>query len=162
MDTRAGRLLLIGSSAFKADVLPPEVKERIDVAIDARMTIIVGEARGACRRYQDYLASVGYRDVVVGHAKSIRYNAGNWETHQYGTDLKSRERGMIEDCDSAIIIWVNQSSVIAENLEYLKKLGKLTFIYEYSSEEGSSRFGLLDPNRIYRRFDPGKMYYRKK
>lgn len=151
----------MGSSAFKEEELPPEVRERIDVAVEAGMTIVVGEARGACRRYQDYLASKGYHDVVVGHAKSIRYNAGDWETRQYGSDLKSRERGMIEDCDSAIIIWVDNSSVIAENLEYLKRLGKLTFLYEYSSGDGSSRFGLLDPNRVYRRFDPGR-YYRKK
>ena len=152
----------MGSSAFKAAELPPEVKTRIDVAIEARMTIIVGEAHGACRRFQDYLAAEGYRDVVVGHAKSIRYNAGDWETRQYGTDLKSRERAMIEDCDSAIIIWVDQSSVIAENLEYLKKLGKLTFIYEYSNKDGSSRFGLLDPGRVYQRFDPGRYHRRKR
>jgi len=151
----------MGSSAFKEEELPPEVRERIDVAVEAGMTIVVGEARGACRRYQDYLASVDYRDVVVGHAKSIRYNAGGWQTHQYGTDLKSRERGMIEDCDSAIIIWVDRSGVIAENLEYLKRLGKTTFLYEYSSQDGSSRFGLLEPGRVYRRFDPGR-YYRKK
>ena len=152
----------MGSSAFKEEELPPEVRERIDVAVEAGMTIVVGEARGACRRYQDYLASRGYRDVVVGHAKSIRYNAGGWETRQYGADLKSRERRMIEDCDSAIIIWVDESGVIAENLEQLKRLGKLTFLYEYSSKDGSSKFGFLDPNRVYRRFDPGRRFYWKK
>jgi hypothetical protein len=34
----------------------------------------------------------GYRNVVVGHARSMRYNAGGWKTVQYGTDLKGRER----------------------------------------------------------------------
>jgi len=115
------------------------------------MTIIVGEARGACRRFQDYLKSKGYRDVVVGHARSIRYNAGDWVTVRYGDDLKERERGMIEDCDSAVIIWVNQSGVIAENLERLKRLGKPTFVYEYSTKDGSESFGELDPSRSYSR-----------
>jgi hypothetical protein len=143
------KLLLMGSSAFKADELPTIVRERIDEAVALNMTIIVGEAHGACRRYQDYLKSKGYANVIVGHARSIRYNAGNWRTVQYGDDLKERERRMIEDCDSAIIIWVNNSSVIAENLERLKSLGKPTFMYECSTRDNGACWGELDPTRIY-------------
>ena len=61
---------------------------------------------------------------------------------------------MIEDCDSAIIIWVNQSSVIAENLERLKRLGKPTFVYECSTKSGEDRFGELSPTRVYSRRHP--------
>jgi hypothetical protein len=144
-----GKLLLMGSSAFKAEELPVEVRDRIDEAIALGMTVIVGEARGACRRFQDYLAARGYKDVIVGHARSMRYNAGGWRTVKYGDDLKSRERGMIDDSDSAVIIWVDGSSVIAENLEYLKKLGKPTYVYEYSTKNGEAKFGPLDPARVY-------------
>jgi hypothetical protein len=147
-----GRLLLMGSSAFNAEELPTVVRERIDEAMARNMTMVVGEARGACRRYQDYLSSKSYMDVIVGHARSIRYNAGDWRTVQYGDDLKEREKAMIEECDSAIIIWVNESSVIAENLERLKRLGKPTFVYEYSTRDGSERFGELDPTRSYSRY----------
>jgi len=146
------KLLLMGSSAFKAEKLPDAVKKLIDKAISRSMTIIVGEAHGACRRYQDYLKSKDYKDVIVGHARSIRYNAGNWRTVQYGDDLKERERRMIEDCDSAIIIWVNKSGVIAQNLELLKRLNKPTYVYEYSTRENKSRFGEIDPTRIYTRY----------
>ncbi|UCH56672.1 MAG: hypothetical protein JSV18_04750, partial [Candidatus Bathyarchaeota archaeon] len=128
-----GKLLLMGSSAFKAEELPAVVRERIDEAMVREMTIVVGEAHGACRCYQDYLKSRSYTNVIVGHARSIRYNAGDWRTIQYGDDLKERERRMIEDCDSAVIIWVNNSSVIAQNLERLKRLNKPTYVYEYST-----------------------------
>ena len=84
------KLLLMGSSAFKARELPAEVRERIDKAIESRMKIIVGEAPGANRAYQDYLKAKGYRNVVVGHAVRLRYNVGNWKTVQYGKDLKER------------------------------------------------------------------------
>jgi hypothetical protein len=151
----------MGSSAFKVKELPAEVKERIDIAIAHEMTIIVGEAFGACRLFQDYLASKGYRNVVVGHAVKLRYNAGNWKDFQYGQNLKERERRMIEDCDSAIIIWVNNSGVIAENLELLKKLGKPTFLYEYSSETDTSNAGELDSKRIYDPYYYVKEYCRK-
>jgi len=92
--------------------------------------------------------------VVVGHARSIRYNAGGWRDHKYGDDLKERERNMIRDCDRAIIIWQDESGVIAENLEQLKKLGKPTFLYEYDSSEGTVRAGELDPRRSYRKSYP--------
>jgi hypothetical protein len=146
------KLLLMGSSAFTEQELPVEVKERIDDAMERGMTIIVGEARGASRLYQDYLKANGYRKVVVGHAIRLRYNAGNWRDVQYGKNLMEREKRMIEDCDSAIVIWMNNSSVIAKDLERLKRLGKPTFLYECSSETDDVRAGELDPTRIYDQF----------
>jgi len=156
------KLLLMGSSAFNAMELPAEVRERIDEAMDSKMNIIVGEAHGACRLFQDYLKSKGYRKVIVGHAVKIRYNAGNWRDFQYGKDLKERERKMIEDCDAAIIIWMNKSGVIAENLELLKRLRKPTFLYECSSETNEAKAGELDPKRTYDSFYYVKEYYRKR
>jgi hypothetical protein len=141
--------------------MPVEVKERIDEAIERGLTIIVGEASGANRLYQDYLNAKGYRNVVVGHAVRLRYNVGNWKDVQYGKDLKERERKMIEDCDSAIVIWMNNSGVIAENLELLKRLGKPTYLYECSSETGKVRAGELDPQRTYDPFYYMKEHYMK-
>ena len=150
------KLLLMGSSAFKDRELPVEVKQRIDRAVERGMTIIVGEAQGANRLYQDYLKKKGYRNVIVGHAVRLRYNTGNWKDVKYGRNLKEREKKMIEDCDSAVVIWMNNSGVIANDLEILKRLGKPTFVYECSSETDEVRAGELDPNRIYDQF-----YYMK-
>jgi hypothetical protein len=156
------KLLLMGSKAFTAERLPAEVSSKIDEAIARNMTILVGEALGACRLYQDYLHSKEYRNVIVGHAKSMRYNVGNWKTMQYGTDLRERERGMIEDCDSAIVIWTDNSGVIAENLELLKNLGKPTFLYEYSTKTNKKEVGWLNPRRVYDPYYPMKEHFRKK
>jgi hypothetical protein len=161
LEIKGKKLLLMGSSAFNAKKLPEEVTVRIDEAITLGMTIIVGEAFGACRRFQDYLASKRYRNVIVGHAVKIRYNAGNWKDFQYGRDLKERERRMIEDCDSAIVIWINNSGVIAENLELLKRLGKPTFLYEYSSKTNREKAGMLDPKRTFDPFYYMKEHYKK-
>ncbi len=155
------KLLLMGSSAFKAKELPAEIRDKIDEAMAGKLKIIVGEAPGACRLYQDYLKSKGYRNVVVGHAVKIRYNAGNWKVVQYGRNLEERERNMIEDCDSAVIIWVDNSGVIAGNLELLKRLRKPTYLYEYSSETNTTRAGELDPKRTYDPFYFMKEHYRK-
>jgi len=151
----------MGSKAFRAERLPTEVVLKIDEAIARNMTILVAEALGACQLFQDHLCLRGYRNVVVGHAKSMRYNAGNWKTVQYGTDLKGRERGMIKDCDSAIVIWTDSSGVIAENLEMMKNLGKPTLIYEYSTRTGVAEVGWLDPGRTYDPYYAMKEYFRK-
>ncbi|MBS7615060.1 hypothetical protein KEJ18_04945 [Candidatus Bathyarchaeota archaeon] len=155
------KLLLMGSSAFSAKELPAEIKERVDEAIDNGVTVIVGEAYGACRLFQDYLALKGYRNVVVGHAVKIRYNVGNWKDFQYGRNLRERERRMIEDCDFAIVIWMNNSGVIAENLELLKRLRKPTFLFECSSETGIVKAGEIDIERTYDPFYYMKEHYRK-
>jgi len=166
MKERAGpkgkKLLLMGSSAFDAKELPVKVKVRIDRAIARNVKIVVGEALGSNRLYQDYLKSKGYKKVVVGHAMRLRYNAGNWDTMQYGKDLKERERRMIEDCDSAIVIWVNKSSVISENLEPLKRLGEPTYLYEYLSETNTPEAADLDPRRTYDPYYHAKEYWRKR
>lgn len=160
--SRRQKLLLMGSSAFKSNQLPIEIKEKIDEAIERGMTIIVGEAHGAGRLYQDYLNAKGYRNVIVGHVVRMRYNVGNWKDVQYGKNLKERERKMIDDCDLAVVIWMNSSGVIAENLELLKRIGKPTFLYECSGETGQVRVGELDPNRTYDQFYYVKEHYRKR
>jgi len=68
---------------------------------------------------------------------------------------------MIEDCDSTIVVWTDNSGVIAENLELLKRLNKPTFLYECSTKSGIIRAGWLDPRRIYDPFYLMKEYCRK-
>jgi hypothetical protein len=156
------RLLLMGSKTYKGKILPGEVKGHIEEAIARKMTIIVGEAPGACRLYQDFLKMKTYKKVVVGHARSMRYNAGNWKTVKYGDDVHEREAKMIGECDSAIAIWADNSGVIAENLEVLKNRGKPTFVYEYSSKTNSAESSWVDLKRIYDPYFYMKEYWRKK
>ncbi len=156
------KLLLMGSKKFRAKRLPARIAKKIDEAIARKMKIIVGEAPGACRLYQDYLKSRKYKNVVVGHAKSIRYNAGDWKTRQYGISVTEREHNMIKACDSAIIIWTDNSGVIAENLELLKRLRKPTFLYEYYTKTKVAKAGWLEPTRTYDPYYYWKEHMRKK
>lgn len=159
----AGRkLLLMGSKAFRSKRLPAVLSRKMNEAIARDMKIIVGEVPGACRLFQDYLKRKRYTKVIVGHAKSIRYNAGGWKTKQYGTSVTEREKNMIKECDSAIIIWQDSSGVIAENLEILKRAGKPTFLYEYYTETHEGKADWLDPKRVYDPYYHWKEYMRKK
>ncbi len=159
---RGKKLLLMGSKAFQSNRLPIQITKRINEALTMKMRVIVGEAPGSCRLFQDYLKYKNYTKVIVGHAKSIRYNVGKWKTKQYGIDVMEREKNMIEECNSAIIIWTDQSGVIAENLEFLKRLGKPTFLYEYSNKTKVGKAGWLDLKRIYDPYYFWKEFQRKK
>ncbi|MHA2472000.1 MAG: hypothetical protein ACXAES_02070 [Promethearchaeota archaeon] len=162
MYSEGEKLLLMGSSKFQAKELPLEIRDRLDAAMQRRVTFIVAEEFGSCRLFQDYLASNNYENVIVGHARSIRYNAGDWKDFKYGDNLKERERNMIKDCNYAIVIWQDSSSVIAENLENLKRLEKPTFLYEYDSSDGTIQVGELDLRRSYKKFAPYWKRFRKK
>lgn len=139
-----GTLLLMGSSAFSGG-LPPDVARLLDEAMEREMSILVGEAHGASRAFQDHLASRRYPNVVVGYANKVRYNAGNWPTESYGACLLEKERAMIEECDCAVAIWTNRSGVIAQDLEYLKKLGKPTYVHQCRTGSRAARGEWLNP-----------------
>lgn len=139
----------MGSSSYDFKGLPLEIKEIINEAISLNHLIIVGEAHGASRAFQNYLKNINYSNVIVGHARKVRYNAGNWVEKKFGDTLQEREKNMIKFCDYTIIIWVNNSSVIAQNLNFLKKTGKPTFLYECSTKNSFKKFGTLDPYRDY-------------
>ncbi len=139
-----GTLLLMGSSAFSGP-LPFEVTRLLDEAMEREMSVLVGEAHGASRAFQDYLASKKYTAVVVGYANRVRHNTGNWPTESYGRCLLGKERAMIEECDCAIVIWTNRSGVIAQDLEHLRKLGKPTFLYQCWTGSRAARGEWLDP-----------------
>jgi hypothetical protein len=69
---------------------------------------------------------------------------------------------MIEDCDSAIVIWTDNSGVIAENLELLKNLGKPTFLYEHSTRTGTTEVGWLNPGRTCDPYYAMKEYFNRR
>ncbi|MFX1280419.1 MAG: hypothetical protein ACFFA3_13505 [Promethearchaeota archaeon] len=152
--SKGNKLLLMGSSGYNAKVLPSRIKERLDDAMRKDVTIIVAEARGSCRLFQDYLASKNYKNVIVGNARTLRYNAGGWRDVKYGDRLKERERNMMADCDFALVIWQNNSGVIAENLKYLKKQGKPAFLYEYDDSTRIAHEGVVDTERDFKIFYP--------
>ncbi len=104
----------------------------------------------------------GWGILGLGTLKSLRYNAGSWKTVKYGDDVTEREGTMIQEADSALIIWTDKSGVIAENLELLKRRGVPTFIYEYETKTGSAKGSWLDPERMYDPYYYAKQYWKKK
>lgn len=67
------------------------IKKQVDAIIDAGANIVIGDAPGADKRLQDYIAEKGYDKVKVYSADlEVRNNVGNWDvqyTHKKGQIL---------------------------------------------------------------------------
>ena len=63
--------------------LPAEVKSRLDTIIEKGFQILVGDANGADKAVQRYLAYKSYPNVLVHCMKDhCRNNVGNWPTRE--------------------------------------------------------------------------------
>jgi len=67
--------------------LNAQVKERLDNIVKQNLTVLVGDANGADKAVQRYLAQCGYREVVVYCMEVCRNNVGDWPTRSHTAKL---------------------------------------------------------------------------
>lgn len=83
--------------------IPGTVKRELDNVVAAKSKIIIGDAPGADTRVQDYLSSVGYRNVTVYTTDDrVRNNVGNWTVKKISGNGKETEREVRAQKDIAM------------------------------------------------------------
>src|SRR5690554_1976912 len=101
------------------------VRRRVDNIIGQRLRVVVGDANGADKAFQQYLAAKGYQNVVVYcSGNRCRNNAGNWPTENVpvAPELKGRyfyivkDKAMAREADYGFILWDGASVGTFENL----------------------------------------------
>jgi hypothetical protein len=94
--------------------LPAEVKRRLDTMIDKHFQILAGDANGADKAVQRYLADKSYPNVLVHCMKDhCRNNVGNWPKREVaaprgakGFDYYSlNDRAMAEAAEYGLMLW---------------------------------------------------------
>ena len=94
--------------------LPAEVTSRLDTMIEKGFQILVGDANGADKAIQRYLADKSYPNVLVHCMKDhCRNNVGNWPTREIdarrgarGFDYYSlKDRAMAEAAEYGLMLW---------------------------------------------------------
>jgi len=98
--------------------LNADVKRRIDTMIEKDFTILVGDANGADKAVQRYLAEKGYRNVIVHcMANNCRNNVGSWPTREI-LPLKgargfayyaTKDQAMVDDAAYGLMLWDGES-----------------------------------------------------
>ncbi len=129
--------IFIGGSR-KITKLPSPVAARIERIIDGGLAVLVGDAPGADRCVQQYLAEKLYENVVVFHTGDrCRNNVGQWESRsvpassgQIGIDFYAvKDSAMAREADYGLMIWNGKSRGTLTNVRNLLKEGKKVVVF---------------------------------
>ncbi len=114
------------------------IEFRIRLLIDKGTRFIVGDANGADKAMQGYLAAENYKAVKVYCSGSVcRNNVGNWDVQEVAVDptLKGRafytqkDKEMASIADSGFVLWDGKSIGSFNNVHEMLKKGKETVVY---------------------------------
>jgi hypothetical protein len=126
------------SGSRKIGRVGEEVRRRIDNMVENHLTIVAGDANGADKAMQSYLAELGYGDVTiyfVGDAP--RNNVGRWSTRNVVVDEKlsgrefyaRKDREMAKIADFGFVLWDGKSSGSVQNMLWLLMESKTVVVY---------------------------------
>lgn len=126
-------VFVAGSRALSK--LTAQVKERLDNILRKELTVLVGDAKGADKAVQRYLADCRYRHVVVYCMEVCRNNVGDWPTRSHSADpgvkrdrhyYGMKDRAMAKDASYGFMLWDGISKGTLTNvinlLDYDKKV----------------------------------------
>lgn len=131
------------SGSRKLSRLNDLIRGRLDKMMDQGLHIIVGDANGADKALQSYLAEARYENVVVFCAGDrCRNNVGEWPVENVivSQKLKGRDfyaekdKAMASKADFGFVLWDGKSTGSIGNVLELMNSGKKVAVY-FSSEK---------------------------
>lgn len=131
------------------------IREQLDNLISKNCSILVGDANGADKALQTYLAEKRYSKVIVFSMGSPRNNVGQWENRRLSSERKTRDaeyfaikdRAMAQEAKCGLMLWDGESRGTLKNVCELLSSGKPTLLY-FSPEKKFHRItqpGDLEP-----------------
>jgi len=118
--------------------LNEQVRTRLDNIVKQNFTVLVGDANGADKAVQRYLADQDYKHVVVYCMDVCRNNVGNWRTRAHNTESSRRhdrqyygikDLAMAKDAECGFMIWDGVSKGTLTNVVNLLKTKKRVLLY---------------------------------
>lgn len=129
-------VFIAGSRALSK--LNAKVKERLENVVKQNLTVLVGDANGADKAVQRYLAEHRYQHVVVYCMDVCRNNVGDWPTHaeKTGPGLPHdrhyygiKDLAMAKDASCGFMIWDGTSKGTLTNVVNLLGARKKVLLY---------------------------------
>ena len=137
MNLEVIRTVVFISGSRTIDHIDEKVQNRIQSITGQEFEIIIGDAEGADRAVQEYLAKINYRRVTIFcSGYSYRNNLGNWNTmYIHATGLTGREfytqkdKRMAEEAEYGFVIWDGTSPGSLNNIRELLERNKRVLVY---------------------------------
>ncbi len=120
------------------------VQERAENIIAQGYTVLIGDANGADKSMQRYLAEKNYQNVIVFCMGSVcRNNIGHWQTRYITTDKDKKGFGyysikdqkMSEEATYGFMMWDAKSKGTLNNIINLLERQKKVLVYLSSEKE---------------------------
>jgi adenine-specific DNA-methyltransferase len=104
----------------------------LTISCSAGDTILIGDANGADKAVQEYLAASGYRNVTVYCMEQCRNNAGAWPTRNVKPPgarkdfayYAAKDLVMAEEARCGVMLWDAKSKGTLNNMVNLVGAGK--------------------------------------
>jgi len=126
------------SGSRKISRLNDSIRNRLRNIIDQGFRVIVGDANGADKALQIFLAEVHYDNVEVFCAGHVcRNNVGEWPVKHIEVDPKlkgrdvytQKDKAMASEADYGFVLWDGKSAGSINNVLELMKSGKPVVTY---------------------------------
>jgi hypothetical protein len=143
--------------------LPAEVRGRLDTMIEKGFQILVGDANGADKAVQRYLAEKAYPNVLVHCMENhCRNNVGNWPIRQVsapsgarGFDYYSlKDLAMADAAEYGLMLWDGKSKGTINNVVTLSRRNKPIVVYVAPSKSFQTVRALEDLKDVLAKGDP--------
>ena len=118
--------------------LNEQLRKRLDQIVDKNLQVLLGDANGADKAVQAYLAECGYRNVqIFCSAGDCRNNLGPWEIKSVKPPhlrrdfefFTAKDAAMAEEADVGLMLWDGESSGTVVNAARLIAAGKPVVVY---------------------------------
>jgi hypothetical protein len=130
-------IVFIGGSR-KISRLNAEMRKRLDGLMRSGLNVLIGDANGADKAVQTYLASKGFRGVILYCSGSeCRNNVGHWPTEHIRTSpgakgfehYSAKDKAMASVADYGLFLWDGVSKGTFENIRRMVDQGKSSLVY---------------------------------
>lgn len=118
--------------------LNPAIRERLNNIIQKNFTVFIGDANGADKAVQKYLAEKGYRNVIVFCMEGVsRNNLGQWDTRSVPANSRRKDFRyyvrkdveMAKEASYGFMLWDGRSKGTLNNVLNLLRSGKTVLVY---------------------------------
>ena len=117
--------------------LNDQIRERLDNIMEQDFTVLIGDANGADKAVQRYLAKHHYRNVKVYCMELCRNNVGEWPVHRHGSQSSKHDRhyygikdlAMVKDASCGFMLWDGESKGTLTNVLSLLAAHKKALLY---------------------------------
>lgn len=144
--SKSDRVFISGKVKFD-EPIPDSVKKELNALMKSRAQVLIGDAPGADTRVQDYLAEMGYDNVIVYTTDSdARNNVGGWTVKKISGNGYADEREVRRQKDIAMTNASNRAFTISSvddrpdsatslNISRMNEQKKPVYMWDYKQKK---------------------------